>query len=386
MDMNVIYLDTASSTPVAQEVIDVMLGYLGAGSCYYNPSSAGHILGQQAADSVLEAKSVIANLLGCHSDEVIFTSGATEANNLALRGIAYAHAATGRHLVTSLIEHKSVLETCHALEHKGFVVTYLKPNSHGRIDPETVQKALRPDTLMVSLQYINNETGVIQPIHEIAALLEDAGVLFHVDAAQAVGKFAIDLEKTPIDLLSLSAHKFYGPKGIGCLIIRNRRYLKLEPMLTGGGQEFGLRSGTLPTHQIHGLKAALALACNCQTKNYTHVCDLKRQFIEGLQQSLSIKIHGDVAHSSPYIVNFSVKGISTEALINQLSAAVALSSGSACSSGTIDPSYVLRAMGIEGEDLYGAVRASFSQYHQYSEISAAVRHIISAVQRMQELE
>ncbi len=380
-----LYLDMASTTPVAQEVIEAMLRYLGADSCYYNPSSAGHRLGQVAADAMSECRSMIADILGCESQEIIFTSGATESNNLALRGIAHAHASHGRHLITSQIEHKSVLETCHALEQDGFTVTYLKPNAGGWIEPEAVKAALRPDTLLVSLLHTNNETGVCQPIDEIATVLVEAGVLFHVDAAQAAGKLPINLEETPIDLLSLSAHKFHGPKGIGCLVIRNRRQLRLQPLLTGGGQEFGLRSGTLATHQIAGMTTALQLAAQRQSQDYAHVSALKRQFIEQLAQYSAIKINGDVERSSPFIVNFSISGISSDALINQLATTVALSSGSACSSGTIDPSYVLRAMDIEGDHLYGAVRASFSRYHTMADISLAVERIIAAVHRMQKL-
>ena len=383
---NPLYLDTASTTPVAPEAIKAMLAHLGDESCYYNPASATHQLGKSAVASVNASRTVIANVLGCEPDEVIFTSGATEANNLALRGIAHAHSNHGRHLITSLIEHKSVLETCHALEKEGFTVTYLIPNRKGWIKPEAVKNALRPDTLLVSLLHTNNETGVMQPIEEIADLLVEAGVLFHVDAAQAVGKLPLDLSTLPIDLLSLSAHKFYGPKGIGCLIIRNRRQLRLQPILTGGGQEFGIRSGTLPTHQIAGMSTALQLVAKSQEQDCVHIQALKNTFINQLEQHFVINIQGDIERSSPYIVNFSINGISSDALLNQLSGSVALSSGSACSSGTVDPSYVLRAMGVEDDALYGAVRASFSRYHTVADISQAVARITAAVNRMQELD
>lgn len=386
MTQKPLYLDTASTTPIAPEAIKVMLDYMGEDGCYFNTSSTGYVSGQHAADALARFRALVAKILGCESQEIIFTSGATEANNLALRGIAQAHATHGRHLVTSLIEHKSVLETCHALEQEGFEVTYLKPNKKGWIEPDAVQAALRPDTLLVSLLHTNNETGVIQPIREVADFLTEAGVLFHVDAAQAAGKLPLNLEETPIDLLSLSAHKFHGPKGIGCLVVRNRRQLRLQPMQTGGGQEFGLRSGTLATHQIAGMTTALQLAAQSQAQYYEHASTLKRQFIEQLIRHCAIKINGDIEQSSPFIVNFSISGISSDALINQLATTVALSSGSACSSGTIDPSYVLRAMDVEGDALYGAVRASFSRYHTMTDISQAVEHIIAAVRRMQELD
>ena len=381
-----LYFDTASTTPVAAEVIDVMLAYLGVDGCYYNPSSTKHQLGQAAAASVELSRAEIAEALGCESEEVVFTSGATEANNLALRGVALAHASHGRHLITSAIEHKSVLDTCHALEREGFDITYLIPNSQGWIEPKAVKEALRPDTLLVSLIHTNNETGVMQPIEAIANILVDAGVLFHVDAAQAAGKLLIDLNAIPIDLLALSAHKFHGPKGAGCLVIRNRRQLRLQPILYGGGQEFGLRSGTLATHQIAGMSAALRLAMSRLSQDYPYVTKLKKVFLEQLEQQFSIKVHGDMERSSSYIVNFSINGITSDALINQLSNEVAISSGSACSSGTIEPSYVLRAMGIEGEALYGAIRASFSRYHTMTDISRAVERIVGAVRRMQELD
>lgn len=380
-----LYFDNASTTPVAAEAIDAMLTYLGAGGCYYNPSSTQHKPGQAAAASVESSRAEIAKALGCESSEVIFTSGATEANNLALRGVALAHASQGRHIITSAIEHKSVLNSCHALEREGFEVTYLIPNGQGWVDPTAVREALRPDTLLVSLIHTHNETGVIQPIEAIANILVEAGVLFHVDSAQAAGKLPINLAATPIDLLSLSAHKFHGPKGAGCLIIRNRHQLRLQPILYGGGQEFGLRSGTLATHQIVGMSTALQLATTRLQQDYPYVSQLKQVFIQQLEQAFIIKIHGDSARCSPYIINFSIDGISSDALINQLSNEVALSSGSACSSGTVEPSYVLRAMGIEGDDLYGAVRVSFSRYHTIMDISQAVTRIIAAVHRMQEI-
>ncbi|MEB4593554.1 cysteine desulfurase family protein [Candidatus Thiothrix sp. Deng01] len=386
MNKQPLYLDAASTTPVAPEAIAAMLCYLGSSGCYYNPSSTNHLPGQEAAASVDTFRTAIATAIGCEPEEVVFTSGATEANNLALRGIAHTHASQGKHIITSLIEHKSVLETCRSLEREGFTLTYLRPDSGGTINPDAVKNALRPDTLLVSLLHTNNETGVIQPVGEIASLLADAGVLFHVDAAQAVGKLPLNLSETPIDLLSLSAHKFHGPKGVGCLVIRNRRHLRLEPLLTGGGQEFGLRSGTLATHQIAGMSVALQLATKHQAQDHSHVSTLNRLFIEQLEQNFAIKIHGDRERSSPYIVNFSIYGISSDALINQLATEVALSSGSACASGTVDPSYVLRAMGIEGDALYGAVRASFSRYHTMADISLAVERIVAAVRRMQELD
>jgi cysteine desulfurase len=381
-----LYFDTAATTPIAPEVLTQMVQQLGGGGCYANPSSTAHLPGQAAAAVIAAARSEIAAELGCEADEAVFTSGATEANNLALRGVALANARHGRHLVTSAIEHKAVLECCASLQREGYEITYLAPNSGGWIEPEAVERALRPDTLLISLMHTNNETGVMQPIAEVAEIAADAGVLFHVDAAQAAGKFAIDLRQTPIDLLSLSAHKFYGPKGIGCLIVRNRHQLHLRPLMYGGGQEFGLRPGTLPTHQIMGLSTALSLAAQRREPDLAHIAALKQHFLEQLTRHLPVQVHGDLGRSSPYIVNFSIEGIGSDALINQLAADLAIASGSACSSGAVEPSHVLRAMGIDGGPLYGAVRLSFSRDHTRTEVSAAVERIVAAVQRMRELD
>ena len=384
--IRILYFDTAATTPVAPEVLARMVESLSSQDSYANPSSVAHLFGQTAAAVIDTARAEIAAELGCEADEIIFTSGATEANNLALRGVALAHTAHGRHLVTSAIEHKAVLECCGALQQEGYEVTYLTPNRQGWIEPEAVERALRPDTLLVSLMYTNNETGVMQPITEVAAIAAEAGVLFHVDAAQAAGKFAIDLKQIPIDLLALSAHKFHGPKGVGCLVVRNRRYLRLRPLMYGGGQEFGLRPGTLATHQIVGLSAAFSLAAARRQADLAYVTDLKRQFLQQLSAHLSIQVHGDPNRCSPYIVNFAIPGVSSDALINQLAEEVAIASGSACSSGTVEPSYVLRAMGIEGKPLYGAVRLSFSRDHTTAEVTLAVERIVAAVRRMQELD
>ena len=380
------YFDTASTTQIAQEVLDKMIACLGPDGCHGNPSSIMHQPGRDAEAVVAAARKEVAAELGCEAGEVVFTSGATEANNLAIQGIALAYMSHGRHLITSKSEHKSVLETCQSLERQGFEVTYLTPNRAGWIEPEDVKNALRADTLLVSLMHTNNETGVQQPLEAIADLMSNAGVLFHVDASQAAGKFAIDLRSLPIDLLSLSAHKFHGPKGAGCLIIRNRRRLRMQPLVFGGGQEFGLRSGTLATHQIVGLSEAIRLAASRRDTDFAHVVELKSIFLKKLATQIKITIHGDQRHCSPYLVNLSVPGIGSDALINQLSNDVAISSGAACSSGTIDSSYVLRAMGIDGDDLYGAVRIGFSRYHTTDEVLTAAENIVAAVHRMQELD
>lgn len=382
---NPLYFDTAATTRIAPEVVAAMIEQMTGEANFANPSSTAHVLGRTAASIVDLARAQIAAELCCEVGEIIFTSGATEANNIALRGLVLAHADLGRHLVTSQIEHKAVLGCCASLAREGFEVTYVAPNSHGWIEPEDIAAALRPDTLLVSLMHTNNETGVMQPVNEVAALAAEKGVLLHVDAAQAAGKFRIDFRDTPIDLLSFSAHKFHGPKGIGCLVVRNRRQLRLQPLMYGGGQEFGLRPGTLATHQIVGLATALTLTAHRRIADQAHVANLKRHFIDLLRSRLPIRIHGQPDSTSPYIVNLSIAGIGSDALINQLAGQIAIASGSACSSGTIEPSHVLRAMGIEGDPLYGAVRLSFDRNHSLEDIVMAVEHIVTAVRRMQEL-
>ncbi len=376
------YFDTAATTALDPVVLARMMAILSTD--HANPASS-HRQGQAVACLIEQARADIAAVFQCEPDEIIFTSGATEANNLALRGIALAHAQAGRHLITSAIEHKSVLACCQSLQRDGFDITYLSPERSGWITPEAVQRAIRPDTLLISLMHTNNETGVMQPVDEVAALAAEAGVLFHVDAAQAAGKFEIDLNRIPIDLLSFSAHKFHGPKGIGCLIIRNRRHLPIQPLLYGGGQEYGLRPGTLATHQVVGMSMALTRAILHRAECIEHISNLKHYCLKKLGECLSVQAHGDLSRSSPYILNFSIDGISSDALINQLTEHLSIASGSACSSGTIEPSHVLRAMAVEGHTLYGAVRLSFSRNHTITDIAEAVEHIIKAVRRMQDI-
>ncbi|KAA6182247.1 cysteine desulfurase [Thiohalocapsa marina] len=381
-----LYLDTAATTPLAPEVIAVMVEALGDPTGYANPSSAEHVPGRAAAALIEAARGRVARELGCEADEVVFTSGATESINLALRGIALAHAGQGRHIVTSRIEHKATLACCKSLEQEGFEISYVDPERDGRVSPEAIAAALRPDTLLISLMHTNNETGVIQPVEAVAEVATQHGVLLHVDAAQAAGKLKIDMGASGIDLLSLSAHKFHGPKGAGCLLIRDRRRLRLRPLCYGGGQEFGLRPGTLATHQILGLAAALELAAERRAHDLQHVADLKAQFLERLGAALPLQVHGSPQQASPYIVNLSIDGIRSDALINQTAADIAIASGSACSSGTVDPSPVLRAMGVAEEALYGAVRVSFAPQHTPAEIAFAADAIIAAVQRIRAAE
>lgn len=377
------YFDTAATTAVDPRVIDAMLEVLA--QVPGNPASTTHPQGRVAARRVEEARAEVAAELGCEPDEILFTGGATEANNLALRGIALAHRDRGRHLVTTAIEHQAVLACCRGLERDGIETTYVAPNPGGWVEPDAILAALRPDTLLVSVMHTNNETGVMQPIAELAEALAEAGVLFHVDAAQAAGKLPIDLGALPIDLLALSAHKLHGPKGVGCLVVRDRRRLRLQPLMAGGGQEYGLRPGTLATHQIVGLARALALSAEHRARDLAQVTSLASRLMDGLGADLGMRRHGDPARLSPYILNLSFAGVSSDALINGVADRLAISSGSACSAGTIEPSYVLRAMGIDGDALHGAVRVGLARDHTETEVDAAAAVLRATVRRLQRL-
>ncbi len=382
--MSCLYFDSASTTPIDPEVVAEMTDALH--SLLGNPSAAAHGYGQAAARQVASCREQIADAFSCEPDEVVFTSGATESDNLALIGIARAHAERGRHLVISAIEHRAVLACAEQLEREGFEISRVRPDTNGVVPPEAIAAALRPQTLLISVMHTNNETGVLQPIDAIAEVAAEAGVLFHVDAAQAAGKDAIDLDATSIDLLTASAHKLHGPKGIGCLIIRNRRQLRLAPLMFGGQQEHGLRPGTLPVHQIMGFASALAKTSRRRDADRAQVTAVRERFLHTLTAAdIPIIQHGAEAPRSPYILGLSIPGIPSDALINRLAGSLAISSGSACSSGTVEPSHVLRAMGVEDHALYGAFRVSFDRTHRIEQAEEAARLIIDAVQRLQDL-
>lgn len=321
----------------------------------------------------------------CKSNDLIFTSGATESNNLAIKGIALSYQNKGNHIITSASEHKAVIDTCKYLESIGFKVTYLRPDLNGYLSLDCILDVLTDETILVSLMHVNNETGVIQDIDLIAQALKDKDIFFHVDAAQSAGKLKLDLNETPIDLLSISAHKFYGPKGIGCLYVRNRKRTNLTPLFHGGGQEYGVRPGTLPTHQIIGMATAFRIAHELMLKNHQHGMRLEQLLITQLNQLEGIYFNGDQKHKLPNIVNVSFDYVSSDSLIIALRGHLAISSGSACNSGTIKASHVLRSMGIEGERLYGAVRISFGRYTTEADIQKAGQRICEEATRLRRL-
>lgn len=374
-----IYLDYAATTPPAPEVIAVMVESLS--NIFANPASTQHFFGEQANQQIERAREQIAAVFNAKAQDFIFTSGATEANNLVLQSVAQRFQAHGKHIITSATEHKCVLDTCKFLETLGFQITYLKPNSEGLIDLDELENCITDDTILVSMMHVNNETGVIQNIEKMAEITNEKGIFFHVDAAQSVGKLDIDLSKVSISFLSFSAHKFYGVKGIGGLYLRNRAKLKLSPQLHGGGQEYGLRSGTLPTHQIIAMATALELVNQNRIADYDHTKMLKKHLLKNIPAFI---LNGSQEFALPNIVNLSFENVSADALIIALRNDVAISSGSACNSGAIEASHVLRAMGIEGERLYGAVRLSFGRYTTLEDMDFAAKRLTEEVTRLRQ--
>lgn len=371
--MKPIYLDYAATTPVDQRVAQKMMAYLTLEGGFGNPSSL-HIYGQEARAAVEAAREQVAALIHAEPGEVIWTSGATESDNLALKGAAYLYQRKGKHIVTMKTEHKAVLDTCQTLEKEGYTVTYLLPESNGLLDLEKLKAALRDDTILVSIMHVNNETGVIQDIDAIAQLTSSRGILFHVDAAQTPGKLAIDLTKTPIDLLSLCAHKVYGPKGIGALYLRKKPRVRVEPLINGGGHEQGMRSGTLATHQIVGMGEAFHLAGQAMQKDRLEIQRCRELFLAGLNDIKAIVANVSHAQVVPHILNLRLQGMLADAVLAQLPT-IACSTASACQGKGIEGSYVLRAMGLNDEQVKSSVRFSFGRFTTAEQVEEVVRAI-----------
>ena len=379
-----IYLDYAATTPADPRVVAVLKQHLGRDGVFGNPSSSTHALGRAAAEAIETARAHVAALLNADPREIVWTSGATEANNLALFGVLRAHARKGRHLVTSQTEHKAVLDVCRRLEREGCAVTYLAPDPDGRIPPERVAAALRPDTVLASLMHVNNETGVVQDLATIGAITRSCSVLLHVDAAQSAGKLPLDLQALPVDLLSLSAHKLYGPKGVGALYVRQRpNRVRLEPLLYGGGQERGLRAGTLPTHQIAAMGEAFRLAGESMAVEQAHIRELRDRLWQGLATLGEVELNGHPEQNVAGILNVSFTGIAAEALLAALPE-IAVATGSACTSASHEPSHVLRAMGCDAFQARGAVRFSLGRFTTAEEIDYAIAAVGAAMNRLRE--
>ncbi|MGO1461673.1 MAG: IscS subfamily cysteine desulfurase [Marinobacter sp.] len=374
-----VYLDYAATTPVDPAVADEMIKYLTPDGFFGNPASRSHGFGWQAEAAVETARSQVASLIHADPREIVWTSGATESDNLAIKG-----AVAGRenaHLVTSTIEHKAVVDTCKWLEQQGVEVTWLEPGSDGRIQPDQVFNALKTDTVLVSLMLVNNELGCVTDIATIGAELRSRGVLFHVDAAQAAGKLAIDVTAMPVDLMSLSGHKVYGPKGVGALYVRRSADVRIAAQIHGGGHERGMRSGTLPTHQIAGMGKALAIAEASLEDEMRQLEDLRASFMEGLSELSGVILNGSETHRVPGIINLSFDGVDAESLMLGLRS-LAVSSGSACASAAVEPSYVLRGIGLSDEVAHRALRFSIGRYTTAEEMVFASAQIVDVVTRL----
>ena len=377
-----VYMDYSATTPVDPRVAEKMIPYLS--ERFGNPASSTHLYGWEAEKAVEEARSHVAALIHADPREIIWTSGATESNNLALKGAAHFYKNRGKHIITVSTEHKAVLDTVQELERQGFEATYLNPQENGLITAEQLEKAIRPDTILVSVMWVNNEIGVIQPIAEIGALCRERGIIFHCDAAQAAGKLDIDLQQTKIDLLTLTAHKAYGPKGIGALFVRRRPRIRLEAQMHGGGHERGMRSGTLATHQIVGMGEAFRIAKAEMHEETARIRSLSERFAKGLTQIEAAVFNGDLKHRVPHNLNISFNYIEGESLMMAMKG-LAVSSGSACTSATLEPSYVLRAIGRSDELAHSSIRFTIGRFTTEQEVDYAIDLVTTRVAKLREL-
>ena len=379
-----IYLDYSATTPVDPRVAERMAACLTMDGNFGNAASRSHAFGWQAEASVEEARKQVADLINADPREIVWTSGATESDNLAIKGVAHFNADKGKHIITSKIEHKAVLDTCRQLEREGFEVTYLEPDSEGLTSVQAVADALRADTILVSIMHVNNEIGVINDVAAIGELCRERGVYFHVDAAQSAGKVPIDLADMKIDLMSFSAHKIYGPKGIGALYVRRKPRVRLEAQIHGGGHERGMRSGTLPTHQIIGMGEAFRIAREEMAEERARILVLRNRLWEGLKSIEAIHLNGSLEHRVPGNLNVSFAYVEGESLIMALKD-LAVSSGSACTSASLEPSYVLRALGLEDELAHSSIRFSIGRFTTREEIDYTVEKVTAAVEKLREL-
>ena len=379
-----IYFDYSSTTPVDPRVVEAMKDCLTMEGNFGNPASRSHMFGWRAEEAVERARQHVADLINADAREIVWTSGATEADNLAIKGIAHFNHRRGKHIITSKIEHKAVLDTCRQLEREGYEVTYLSPDREGLIHPRQVDDAIRDDTTLVSLMHINNEIGVINDIAAIGEICRQRKVFFHVDAAQSTGKLAIDMAQMKIDAMSFSAHKTYGPKGIGALYVRRKPRVRLEAQIHGGGHERGMRSGTLPTHQIVGMGEAFRIAKEEMEKDYRHAFELRQRLLTGIEDIEEVHINGSMTMRVPHNLNISFAYVEGESLIMSLKN-LAVSSGSACTSASLEPSYVLRALGLSDELAHSSLRFSFGRFSTEEEVDRAVEYIHNAVDKLRQL-
>ncbi len=377
-----IYLDYGATTPVDPRVAEAMIPWIS--EHFGNAASRSHAWGWEAEAAIEKAREQVAELIGADPREIVWTSGATESDNLAIKGAAHFYKTRGKHLITVKTEHKAVLDTMRELERQGFEVTYLDVQENGLIDMEVLKAAIRPDTILVSVMFVNNEIGVIQDIPAIGALCREKGIVFHVDAAQATGKVAIDVKTMPIDLMSLASHKTYGPKGIGALYVRRKPRVRIEAQMHGGGHERGMRSGTLPTHQCVGMGEAFRLAREEIEKDRAHAARLQKRLLDGLKEIDQVFVNGDLEHRVPHNLNMSFNFVEGESLIMGIKG-LAVSSGSACTSASLEPSYVLRALGRSDELAHSSLRMTFGRFTTEEEVDYAINTIKDNVAKLREL-
>ncbi|MET0015385.1 MAG: IscS subfamily cysteine desulfurase [Sedimenticola sp.] len=379
-----IYMDYSATTPVDPRVAEKMCQYLTPEGMYGNPASRSHQFGWDADDAVEQARRDVAALLNANPKEIVWTSGATESDNLAIKGVAHFYHKKGKHIITSKTEHKAVLDTCRQLEREGFEITYLDPEPDGLIDLKKLEAAVRDDTILVSIMHVNNEIGVIQDVQAIGEMTRARKILFHVDAAQSAGKVPLDMETMKIDLLSLSAHKIYGPKGIGALYVRRKPRVRLEAQMHGGGHERGMRSGTLAPHQIVGMGEAFRIAKEEMAQENERVLTLRNRLWDGMKDMEEVYLNGDLEHRVAGNLNVSFAYVEGESLIMALKD-IAVSSGSACTSASLEPSYVLRALGREDELAHSSIRFTIGRFSTEEEIDYVIDLVRTQVTRLREL-
>ena len=377
-----IYLDYSATTPVDPRVADKMIPYLR--EQFGNPASRSHMYGWEAEKAVEEAREHVAALVNADPREIVWTSGATESNNLAIKGAAHFYKSKGKHIITVKTEHKAVLDTVRELERQGFEATYLEPQPNGLITIEQLEAAIRPDTILVSVMLVNNEIGVIQPVEQIGELCRSRGIIFHSDAAQATGKLPIDLEKLKVDLMSFSAHKTYGPKGIGALYVRRKPRVRIEAQMHGGGHERGLRSGTLATHQIVGMGEAFRIAKEEMESELARIKALRDRLAKGLLEIEEVYVNGDMENRVPHNLNVSFNFVEGESLIMAIKG-IAVSSGSACTSASLEPSYVLRALGRSDELAHSSIRFTIGRFTLEEDVDFTIKLLKDKVAKLREL-
>lgn len=377
-----IYLDYGATTPVDPRVADAMIPWLR--EHFGNAASRSHAWGWEAEEAVEKARKQVADLINADPREIVWTSGATESDNLAIKGAANFYQGKGKHLITVKTEHKAVLDTMRELERQGFEVSYLDVNENGLLDIEVFKAAIRPDTILASVMAVNNEIGVVQDLNAIGTICREKGIIFHVDAAQASGKMTLDMQNMPIDLMSLASHKTYGPKGIGALYVRRKPRVRLEAQMHGGGHERGMRSGTLATHQIVGMGEAFRIAKEEMAKDMAHARALRQRLLDGLKDLEQVFVNGDMENGVPHYLNMSFNFVEGESLIMGIKG-LAVSSGSACTSASLEPSYVLRALGRSDELAHSSLRMTFGRFTTEEEIDYAIKSIRENVLKLREL-